>query len=151
MWHLLDIRQVGRCAQVCRDWAEASQSDMLWAHHCHALWARVSYVPERIKQLSSAGHSREAYRQAIVDSRRLDLTLEELTTFEWSFRFKESAGPDWMERDRWWNGEPATRVRFASDGAATMEPPIDVGPGIPSIYWRWVSTAVFEPASTPLI
>lgn len=148
MRHLLDVRQVGRCAQVCRDWADASQSDVLWAHYCHALWRRLFYVPERIKQLSSAGNSREAYRQAITDSRRLELTLEELTSFEWNFRFKESAGADWMERDRWWNGEPATRVRFGSDGTATMEPPIDVGSGIPTIRWRWVSTAFCEPVST---
>jgi hypothetical protein len=89
-------------------------------------------------ELSSSGNSHEAYRQALADSKRLDLTLDELTTFQWSFRFKESAGSDWMERDRWWKGEPATRVRFGRDGTVTMKPSLEVGAGIPSIRWRWV-------------
>lgn len=35
----------------------------------------------------------------------------------WSFRFKESAGPDWTSWDPWWNGMEARRMVFLRDGS----------------------------------
>ena len=34
----------------------------------------------------------------------------------WSFRFKESAGPDWTDWDPWWRGEKARKMVFLRDG-----------------------------------
>lgn len=56
------------------------------------------------------------FKDAIIDSKRTYITLEELTTIQWYFRFRSEAGSTWISFDPWWNDQPATRVRFFKDG-----------------------------------
>lgn len=66
---------------------------------------------------------RHAYRLAVADSKREQLTLEELcynpgeasVGTVWSFRFKESAGSDWTAADPWYLGQPCRKMVFLRD------------------------------------
>jgi hypothetical protein len=76
------------------------------------LWSDKVYVPERFVQ--KVDGSKHAYWNSIKDSTRTSITEEELCSFVWSFRFKESAGQYWLEDDPWWHNKPATRMVFSS-------------------------------------
>lgn len=50
-----------------------------------------------------------------LNSVRTYLTDDELCEFTWSFRFKETAGDDWMQICPWQRGDEASQVKFHGD------------------------------------
>lgn len=46
--------------------------------------------------------ARKAFRLAFMDRLRTTITVDELVSFRWYFRFKEQAGESWMEMDPWY-------------------------------------------------
>ena len=96
---------------VCRRYRELAENDVLWAEHCKELWrgkVHVNTRPELSRKL--------AYYASAAEGGRLYLTRQELLSHTFSFRFREAAGEDWVERDSWWQGGDARRVKFAPNG-----------------------------------
>jgi hypothetical protein len=82
-----DVGVVGLCSRVCKEWRAVSKSDVIWKELCAYVWDRRLCIQNKIKAIKPAI---EAYRATLDDSKRRDLTLEDLTQTEgWNFRFKE--------------------------------------------------------------
>eukprot|EP00182_Erythrolobus_australicus_P002882 CAMPEP_0185832432 /NCGR_PEP_ID=MMETSP1353-20130828/2079_1 /TAXON_ID=1077150 /ORGANISM="Erythrolobus australicus, Strain CCMP3124" /LENGTH=484 /DNA_ID=CAMNT_0028530605 /DNA_START=280 /DNA_END=1731 /DNA_ORIENTATION=+ len=105
------VSSVPAFARVCRSWAAAASSALFWRAACAAMWADKVYVPPSATALlRDKNDPRSAYRFALQDSKRSHLTLEELTAFNWSFRFKAAAGEHWTDSDPWWQSPPAPQL-----------------------------------------
>ena len=111
----LDRCALGRLASSNHYFTEAvvgPQSIHRWDELCTETWRGKVHVAAEAVALRSTGDPRGALRQSLADAQRTDLTDEELTSFEWRFRFKEQAGPQWQQFDPYWTtGEP-TRAQF---------------------------------------
>jgi hypothetical protein len=88
---------------VNKVWYDWSRDNYLWQNLLFQLWADKVYIPKFCKFLASS-HPRIAYYLSILDSKRTFLTLDDLTSDEWSFRFKESAGEEWLQFCPWHQG-----------------------------------------------
>jgi len=60
------------------------------------------------------------YYITLWDSKRPFITFDELTSNNFSFRFKEAAGQEWREKDPWWLGKEPMKVMFHSDGSLSL-------------------------------
>ncbi|GAB5355412.1 hypothetical protein AAMO2058_000203200 [Amorphochlora amoebiformis] len=98
----LPLKDVLRCAQVCKQWLARSKSNAIWGGLCDELWRTKAYVPMYIRAMKLR-NSNQAYFESLRDSKRQHPTLEELCEFEWCFRFKESAGAHWIQIDPYWS------------------------------------------------
>ena len=81
--------------------------------------------------------SKKAYFEAIADSKRTDITREELCDADWCFRFNKVAGEDWISTDPYWTtrvGEPLAprKVRFTRGGSVVWN-------GHRQMRWPWQS------------
>jgi hypothetical protein len=63
-----------------------------------------------------------AYEMSVRDAVRDTLTDDELCATIWWFRFKESAGQDWIRDDPWHRGGQAVRMVFLRDGRVVNVP-----------------------------
>jgi hypothetical protein len=63
-----------------------------------------------------------AYEMSVRDAVRETLTDDELCATIWWFRFKESAGQDWIRDDPWHRGGDAVRMVFLRDGRVVNVP-----------------------------
>lgn len=121
--HLLEafaVEQLGRLAALNHWWYLAvTQAHPVWGARCDELWAGKVHVCAQAVAVRSRD-PRSALRLSLGDSTRTRLTEEELTSFRWSFRFKEEAGPSWFEHDPYWNEKPAANVSFFADGGARI-------------------------------
>jgi len=118
----LALKDVARCARVCKDWHLYSKDNAVWMHLCDRLWRDKAYVPKRIRAMKQ-GNALHAFCESLRDAKREHPTREELLLFEWRFRFKESAGQHWMQIDPYWSHDhkgskvASTIVRkFKADG-----------------------------------
>lgn len=128
----------------CSLFMHAISSDCnTWSHNCELLWRDKTFISKDAREslkcrsfierdyckkakLSldiDCNHDKtfcqcckQAYKYSFIDSFRHEIKKEELCNFAWSFRFKESAGSEWMQRDPWWNFEKARKVVFLPDG-----------------------------------
>ena len=99
----------------------ASQGSSGWENLCRQLWKTKVHVPPAA---ISHPDRMAGYRMSLEDARDRDhVTAEELMYNPetkqgtiWSFRFKESAGPDWTSWDPWYNGNPCRKMVFLEDG-----------------------------------
>lgn len=116
---LLPWHDLGTCQYVSRSWRDTlnvgDAATHLWAAATKVLWSTKVYVPQYAAVLLKSS-PKAALRQSLEDAKRQCITLEELTSFEWDFRFKRFAGP-WTNLDPWWQGGPPRRVRFIIDEA----------------------------------
>lgn len=99
----------------------ASRNEAGWTNLCETLWKEKIFVGDEARTRES---SMLSYRLSVEDAKtRHHLTHDELC-FDletkkgtvWSFRFKESAGPDWTGWDPWWNFNEANKMVFLRDG-----------------------------------
>jgi hypothetical protein len=99
----------------------ASQGSAGWENLCQALWATKVHV---LKEALEDPDPMAAYRMSVLDARDRDYVKREELIFDpssqkgtiWSFRFKESAGPDWTTWDPWYSGQPCRKMVFLEDG-----------------------------------
>jgi hypothetical protein len=105
----------------------------LWDELCKRVWAEKVYIPQVSRELRSSGQSRQAFALALRDSTRTAITLEELTSIEFSFRFKELAGKYWTDRDPYWQSNSPLRIRFTAEGLVEGFPW-----GFLDMRWRFV-------------
>jgi F-box domain len=111
---------------------QCSKDDAGWVRLCQLLWRDKVYVPAEF----STRPSMDSYRRSLHDASSRDFfrhnskdilcessydefIFDETTEVGpiWSFRFKESAGPDWTSWDPWWNGNQARKFVFLKDGS----------------------------------
>jgi len=111
----LDHVSLCTCNLVSRQWYQLATTNWLWTRLCRRLWQDKQHVPQKCLDMSQDGHSaKKAFFESMKESQRCWLTADELCKFEWNFRFKSVAGPNWIDWDQWWNNKPATRVTFFS-------------------------------------
>ena len=114
---LLRVRLLNRSFRTL-----ASHGAAGWEGLCQTLWKDKVHV-----SLTALGHPdpMAAYRLSVLDARDRDYVTREELVFNpdtrtgtiWSFRFKESAGPDWTSWDPWYNGQPCRKMVFLDDGS----------------------------------
>lgn len=87
---------------------------VVWDGLCNSIFKDKVFIPAEATRRRQQGDPRAALRIALTDATRTTLTEEELTNFEWNFRFKEAAGPGWCEEDPYWRGAPGgpAKIRF---------------------------------------
>ena len=83
----------------------------------------IGHHPANINFVASAACS---FFKAVHDRMRTAVTREELTSFEYCFRFKAAAGDSWIQRDPWWNNRPPVKLKLGADG--TVRPVSDAQP-----------------------
>mmetsp|Transcript_23322 Transcript_23322/g.33437 ORF Transcript_23322/g.33437 Transcript_23322/m.33437 type:complete len:389 (+) Transcript_23322:3-1169(+) len=98
------------------------RNDAGWKWLCRELWKGKIFYPKIEEDDQVNFH--DAYRDSLLDARnRHYITVEELVfdpeTEEgtiWNFRFKETAGQDWISWDPWFNARPARQMVMLQDG-----------------------------------
>eukprot|EP00746_Dinoflagellata_sp_MGD_P030684 gnl/MRDRNA2_/MRDRNA2_172866_c0_seq1.p1 gnl/MRDRNA2_/MRDRNA2_172866_c0~~gnl/MRDRNA2_/MRDRNA2_172866_c0_seq1.p1 ORF type:complete len:293 (-),score=32.93 gnl/MRDRNA2_/MRDRNA2_172866_c0_seq1:53-931(-) len=78
----LDVFTLLQVATSCRQWQVLANHDALWKRQCAEAWSGKSYVPQRFVNPFGMAQKR-VYFEAIRDSRRTNLSSEELCTFTW--------------------------------------------------------------------
>jgi hypothetical protein len=128
---LIRVRRLNRSFRTL-----ASKGSAGWGNLCQQLWlTKVHVVPTALEHPDAMA----AYRLSVLDARDRDFVTREELVFDpltrsgtvWSFRFKESAGPDWTSWDPWYNGQLCRKMVFLEDGSvkqyleedSTMETP----------------------------
>jgi hypothetical protein len=114
--HLEDHRLLETCSAVCILWRYVGRHEDHWSTMCKRLWATKVYVPVEFADLHAAGRSREAFISSCIDSKRVTINLDEITSFPFNFRSKKSAGSFWTDQDPFWQKKDPIVVRFTSDG-----------------------------------
>ncbi|KAK9664755.1 hypothetical protein RND81_14G065500 [Saponaria officinalis] len=124
----LDARSLALSLLVSRSWFSLASSDLLWSPLCQQLWVGKAHIPRRCKL---PGLSKLAtYSQAVIDSKRVHITREDLWDHAWNFHFTEAAPTYWKNLDPYWQGEgPLMRRYFHPDGAVTSNPEDEVWGG----------------------
>ncbi|EKX54868.1 hypothetical protein GUITHDRAFT_62975 [Guillardia theta CCMP2712] len=118
----LKAEELLACSCVCKVWKTSALDHGCWLNLCHKLWEGRSYVPSRFLEMAETHEGViRAYFASIKDAKRCSITTEELCSFEWSFRFKRSAGRFWTRSDPYWNGSPARTVKFHPEGLVKWE------------------------------
>jgi hypothetical protein len=118
----LDIASLLRARLLNRSYRTlASQGSAGWENLCQKLWKdKVHVSPAALEHSDPMA----AYRMSILDARDRDYVTREELVFDpdtkagtvWSFRFKESAGPDWTSWDPWYNRQLCRKMVFLDDG-----------------------------------
>lgn len=85
-------------------------NNRLWSNLCRSYWTG-KYVPLQYRKMlnesKATGQSsaaREAFKLSFTDRTRTIITVDELVSFRWYFRFREQAGTMWMTMDPWYVG-----------------------------------------------
>lgn len=85
------MRSLGMCSCVNKQWASIATAQPVWLELGKLLW-KGRYFPQHVNDLRSVD-ARTAYRLSVEDAARNTLTIEELTSFQWEFRFKRYDSP----------------------------------------------------------
>lgn len=117
----LDARSLARSLLVSRPWFSLASSDALWSPLCEQLWTGKAHIPRLAKVPGLSKLAR--YSRAIIDSKRVRITREDLCDHAWGFHFTEAAPPYWKNLDPYWrgSGRPMRRY-FHPDGSHTADP-----------------------------
>ena len=88
------------------------------------------------------------FKNTIKDTKRNVLTLEELTSFHWNFRFKKAAGHGWYSQDPYWSSsKECIKIKFNRDGTTTRSLGGNTIWTEVSVTWRWGNSDTREPGS----
>ncbi len=119
---LNDHRWVAVCSYVSKLWNALARQDIVWRDLCITLWSDKVVVPSNFRSLHNSERSKEAFIRSLLDSKRTAITVEELASFVFYFRFKRVAGNYWTEKDPFWNHNQPMRISFSADGSVTGFP-----------------------------
>ena len=86
----------------------------IWEPLCQRLW--LNKVPESWKSYTQMNvtHSQQ-YQLSLKDSKRTVISMKELCSYDWAFRFKRDAGDWWEGLDPYWNALDAHSLSNAND------------------------------------
>jgi len=97
---------------------ELCNSNILWDHHLSHVTRNKVYICDEVTSLKAHNCCKKAYYYY----KNLELTRnflfrdELINTFvTWSFRFKESAGIEWIQSCPWRHGKNASTCHFNED------------------------------------
>jgi hypothetical protein len=123
-----DYRELALYEQTCQWWRKLARRECVWHAVRLRVWNDKSFVPIGSIHLSASGMSKKALALSVIDSRRIEITAEELSSFDFYFRFKGAAGPYWTRVDPYWNGDKVPCIRFGRDGRVV---------GFPEVEWEF--------------
>uniref|UniRef100_A0A7S3JQG3 Uncharacterized protein n=1 Tax=Aureoumbra lagunensis TaxID=44058 RepID=A0A7S3JQG3_9STRA len=130
----LTLEEVGLIQCVSKKWLAGVGSELVWLEQLGRRKLETPYAPcnllvktEKEKLLFNDDaddeqkilSARLKLHHYVADESRNKIKLNELVGLEWNFRFKEAAGESWTTFDPYWQGKPATSVRFYSDGTTS--------------------------------
>lgn len=129
MLTFLDVTHLCRVSRVNCFMKSASSAEQLWEFH----WQEDTKDKLHVLRLDIP--TKFALSHARQQSRRTWLSKVELTSLSWDFRFRKSAGNEWLDVDPYANGLEAAHVKFHADGSAQFS-------GIPGLdekdtMWTW--------------
>lgn len=113
---LCSHRCVVVCSETCKLWRMIANQDGIWKDLCIRLWADKAIVPDCFRSMPDIFRSKDAYIGSLLDSKRTSISIEELTTNKFYFRFKQVVGRYWIEQDPFWTKNDPLRISFRSDG-----------------------------------
>ncbi|KAL9232965.1 hypothetical protein vseg_008017 [Gypsophila vaccaria] len=116
----LDARSLARVLSVSRSWFDLASSDSLWSPLCDQLWIGKAHIPRW--SILPGLPKLATYSRAIIDSKRVHVTKEDLMDHAWDFHFTEAAPSYWKDLDPYWGrvGPPMHR-HFHPDGSVTAD------------------------------
>eukprot|EP01084_Bolivina_argentea_P290846 499719_1 len=100
-----------------------TQAQKLWRDLLYnSLWKNKTYIPKRYINwinsdtkehkspekdinITQQCNTLKAYHDSFLDQKRTVITIDELCNIVWYFRFKQSAGTDWIENDPFWQSD----------------------------------------------
>ncbi|KAH9623463.1 hypothetical protein KSS87_004346 [Heliosperma pusillum] len=128
VYESLDARSLASSLLVSRSWFSVASIDTLWSPLCTQLWVGKAHIPGWSKR---SGLSKLAsYSRAVIDSKRVHITREDLENHAWIFHFTEAAPAYWKNLDPYWRGAgPLMRRYFHPDGTVTSDPEDEVWGG----------------------
>jgi len=125
IFRLVPPRQLLKCNLVSSHWHRAANLPDLWEEICHDRWKGKVYVP-------AASQSNLTWKQKYLKAESdrqhsaATITATELTSFEWKFRFKRTAGTWFQETDPYWiHGKDESKMmrrRFIANGSIFRAP-----------------------------
>ena len=130
---LQNHKLLGLCSSVCKFWKSVAEIEELWGNLCKHLWSTKIYIPNEFVSLHTSRQSKEAFKNSLIDSKRIEIRIDELTSFTFNFRFKEIAGGYWIDQDPYWQRQDPIKVSFRADGKVTGFPW-----DVLDIKWRFV-------------
>ena len=110
------------CSEVCKLWRKIANQDSIWKDLFLRLWSDKVFVPNSVRSLLDTSRSKQAFIESLRDSKRSSITVEELTSINFYFRFKRVAGSYWTEKDPFWTTNEPLLIKFRSDGLVTGFP-----------------------------
>lgn len=99
--HFLDGRDIATCGATNHFLKTAASDEGVWQAARDRLWEGKVFMPKRFRSL----RAKAGYIASLKDSKRTWLGLEELTSLNWWFRFKQQAGEAWTAQDPWYRNE----------------------------------------------
>lgn len=83
---LLPPKQLMKCSLVSKGWRDVCSADLIWEPVCQQSWAgKIASHNPACQRSDLTAKRRWLFAEA--DRKRTQLTLEELTTFVWKFRY----------------------------------------------------------------
>jgi hypothetical protein len=104
--------------QMCyvnKQWQRIAEDPQIWRDLIDKVWAGKVYIP-RFALMVKDESPKAAFYLSVIDSQRNFMTKEEMSLFLWNFRFKSTAGEEWVNACQWNRGDKASNVRFQPNG-----------------------------------
>lgn len=133
----LDLESLKHVALAGHAWRTLASDDALWRRHCEEEWATQVFTPAAQRTDLSW---KQRHLLARADASRTDITVEELCTFRWRFRFKPQAGEYWMALDPFYTGQGPPMQRLFSEDHSVCAAPGDPLWGEHETRWRFCKT-----------
>jgi hypothetical protein len=118
-------RELALCEQTCQWWRKLARRERVWHAVRLRVWNDKSFIPFRSIHLSSSGMHKSGLKFSILDSRRIEITAEDLSSSDFYFRFKGAAGPYLTRVDPYWNGDKVPCIHFGRDGRVVDFPEVE--------------------------
>jgi hypothetical protein len=99
----LDCHALVACTLVCKSWENLVRDDVLWLRHYEELCKEKAAIPKAALQAES---KMAAFGTCVQDAKRAKITVDDLCSTAFEFRFKWSAGDFWRNLDPSWRSEP---------------------------------------------
>lgn len=111
----IDSKSCQQLGMTCNTFRIICNQEEIWKYYCHHLWRNVVHNPHS----SLSSYYKSLYFRSLLISNCNLICMEDMQFPLWSFRFKEDAGPDWIENDPWHQGKDAMVLKFSPDETVT--------------------------------
>mmetsp|Transcript_56497 Transcript_56497/g.89985 ORF Transcript_56497/g.89985 Transcript_56497/m.89985 type:complete len:249 (-) Transcript_56497:10-756(-) len=116
---------LSKMTRVCKHWnASIVNYKYLWTLHCNTVWTGKLYILPKAAELHKTSPL-DAYKISCIDKHRNVITLHELVSIKWQFRFKWDMNPLHAfssDSDTATGETPLVFSNFREDGSLIHEP-----------------------------